>query len=59
VRCAGLDPTALGQWAADQRGERTFASTERPARDKQPDPNSPFAKLLALKAELENKGKKD
>jgi len=43
----------------DQRGERTFASTERPARDKQPDPNSPFAKLLALKAELENKGKKD
>jgi ATP-dependent RNA helicase SUPV3L1/SUV3 len=43
----------------DQRGDRTFASTERPARDKQPDPNSPFAKLLALKAELENKGKKD
>jgi len=45
----------------DQRGDRTFASTERPTsgRDKQPDPNSPFAKLLALKAELENKGKKD
>ena len=43
----------------DQRGDRTYASTERPARDKQPDPNSPFAKLLALKAELENKGKKD
>jgi hypothetical protein len=45
----------------EQRGDRTFASTERTssARDKQPDPNSPFAKLLALKAELESKGKKD
>jgi ATP-dependent RNA helicase SUPV3L1/SUV3 len=48
----------------DQRrsggGDRTFASTERPApRERQPDPNSPFAKLLALKAELEGKGKKD
>ncbi len=32
-------------------------SSERPARDKAPDPNSPFAKLLALKAELEAKGK--
>jgi ATP-dependent RNA helicase SUPV3L1/SUV3 len=28
---------------------------ERPVREKQPDPNSPFAKLLALKAELEGK----
>ena len=46
----------------ERRNDRTFASTERPAgggRDRQPDPNSPFAKLLALKAELENKGKKD
>ena len=43
----------------EQGGARTFATTERPARDRQPDPNSPFAKLLALKAELENKGKKD
>ncbi len=43
----------------EQGGGRTFASAERPARDRQPDPNSPFAKLLALKAELENKGKKD
>lgn len=43
-----------------RRGDRTFASTEKPApREKQPDPNSPFAKLLALKAELESKGKKD
>ena len=41
-------------------GDRTFASTERPApRERQPDPNSPFAKLLSLKAELEAKGKKD
>jgi ATP-dependent RNA helicase SUPV3L1/SUV3 len=29
--------------------------TERPPREKTPDPNSPFAKLLALKAELEAK----
>ena len=32
-------------------------SSETPVRDKAPDPNSPFAKLLALKAELESKGK--
>ena len=44
----------------DQRRGATFASTEKPmTREKQPDPNSPFAKLLALKAELEGKGKKD
>jgi ATP-dependent RNA helicase SUPV3L1/SUV3 len=30
---------------------------ERPVREKAPDPNSPFAKLLALKAELEAKQK--
>ena len=41
-------------------GDRTFASTEqRGPRERLPDPNSPFAKLLALKAELEGKGKKD
>jgi ATP-dependent RNA helicase SUPV3L1/SUV3 len=42
-------------------GERRFASTEQPRdrRDRQPDPNSPFAKLLALKEQLEGKGKKD
>jgi len=39
----------------DSRNERPFASSERRERDKQPDPNSPFAKLLALKAELEKK----
>ncbi len=51
----------------DRHGERpegarpngTFASTERPSRDRQPDPDSPFAKLLALKAELEGRPKKD
>jgi ATP-dependent RNA helicase SUPV3L1/SUV3 len=33
-----------------------FASTEAPkTRDKQPDPDSPFAKLLALKAAMEQK----
>ncbi|NBS35161.1 MAG: hypothetical protein EBS82_04865, partial [Methylocystaceae bacterium] len=36
-------------------GSRAFtASPER--RDRPPDPNSPFAKLAALKAELEKKG---
>lgn len=34
-----------------------FASTERRERERQPDPDSPFAKLAALKAELERKGK--
>jgi ATP-dependent RNA helicase SUPV3L1/SUV3 len=42
----------------DRRDNRPFASTERPpARERQPDPNSPFAKLLALKGELESKKK--
>ena len=37
---------------------RQFASTEKPrGREKQPDPDSPFAKLLALKAQLEGKDK--
>ena len=40
--------------------ERNFASSEKPkGRDKQPDPDSPFAKLAALKAALETKGKSD
>jgi ATP-dependent RNA helicase SUPV3L1/SUV3 len=39
----------------DNRNDRSFASTEKRERDKQPDPDSPFAKLLALKAELEKK----
>jgi ATP-dependent RNA helicase SUPV3L1/SUV3 len=40
----------------ERQPDRTWSS-ERPTRDKAPDPNSPFAKLLALKAELEAKGK--
>ncbi|MDP2357708.1 MAG: helicase-related protein [Beijerinckiaceae bacterium] len=38
-------------------GQRQFASSEAPRREreKQPDPNSPFAKLLALKQQLEGK----
>ena len=56
----GPRPDRPDRGGRDQRGERTFASTERPGgRDRAPDPNSPFAKLLALKAELEAKGKKD
>lgn len=37
------------------KSQRNFSSEKR---EKQPDPDSPFAKLLALKAELEAKGKK-
>jgi ATP-dependent RNA helicase SUPV3L1/SUV3 len=42
----------------DRRGPRPsagFAAPER--RERQPDPDSPFAKLAALKAEMEKKGK--
>jgi len=44
-----------GKPQRDDRGSsRQFATTEAPkSRDRQPDPNSPFAKLLALKAQLE------
>ncbi|RFB74976.1 helicase-related protein [Methylovirgula sp. 4M-Z18] len=46
-----------GQRPDRQRGDKVFASTETRERasNKAPDPNSPFAKLLALKAELEGK----
>ena len=44
-----------GDRPRDNRNERPFASSEKRERDRQPDPNSPFAKLLALKAELEKK----
>jgi ATP-dependent RNA helicase SUPV3L1/SUV3 len=40
-------------------GQRQFASSESPRREKQPDPNSPFAKLLALKQQLEGKKSDD
>jgi ATP-dependent RNA helicase SUPV3L1/SUV3 len=39
----------------ENRGDRPFASSEKRERDRKPDPDSPFAKLLALKAELEKK----
>ena len=43
-----------------RQGDRPFATTEKPAaRERQPDPNSPFAKLLVLKAELERRAKKE
>ncbi|MCX7899845.1 MAG: helicase, partial [Methylocystis sp.] len=38
-------------------GPAAFASSEKRNRERQPDPDSPFAKLAALKAELEKKGK--
>ena len=39
---------------------RQFASSEKPrGRDKAPDPDSPFAKLAALKQQLENKDGKN
>ncbi|MBI1868308.1 MAG: helicase [Methylocystis sp.] len=43
----------------DRRNRRggPAATTEKRERERQPDPNSPFAKLLALKAELEKKSK--
>lgn len=43
----------------DDRRRRggTFASSEKREKERLPDPDSPFAKLLALKAELEKKGK--
>jgi ATP-dependent RNA helicase SUPV3L1/SUV3 len=46
---------------SENRNAGPFASTEapRPSRERQPDPDSPFAKLLALKAELEGRSKKD
>ncbi len=43
--------------STDQRRDpkAPFASTEAPKRANQPDPDSPFAKLLALKAAMEKK----
>ena len=40
-----------------RRGNGGFSTPEKRERERLPDPNSPFAKLLALKAELEKKGK--
>lgn len=44
----------------DERRERrqgSFSSADKPGRERLPDPNSPFAKLLALKEQLENRSK--
>ncbi|MBV1701750.1 MAG: helicase [Hyphomicrobiales bacterium] len=51
-------PRKDGPPRTGKSGDAHFASSQKPApRDRQPDPDSPFAKLLALKAQLENKGK--
>ena len=42
----------------DSSRTQQFSSERPPARERQPDPNSPFAKLMALKLELE-RGKKE
>ena len=58
----GQRPGGPGDRSGDRSGgQRQFASTEAPRREreKQPDPNSPFAKLLALKQQLEGKGPGD
>ncbi len=48
-----------GKRRDDQRGERPVPVEKRPPREKQADPDSPFAKLAALKAELEARNKKN
>ena len=58
-RGGGRGERGGGEGRREGRGPQTFSSEQRPApRDRQPDPNSPFAKLMALKAELE-RGKKE
>jgi ATP-dependent RNA helicase SUPV3L1/SUV3 len=60
---AGVRPGG-GKQRYDQRPQRddggrrrNFSSQEKREKDRLPDPDSPFAKLLALKAELEKKNK--
>lgn len=51
-----------GERSEDRSGggkPQAWSSAEKPARERQPDPDSPFAKLLALKADLEARAKKD
>ena len=66
-RPRGDGPRGDGQRRDGGRGDghrndasrpQQFSSERPPARERQPDPNSPFAKLMALKLELE-RGKKD
>jgi ATP-dependent RNA helicase SUPV3L1/SUV3 len=51
----GKGPRPNGKPAGGRPDRQGGGWTDRPPREKQPDPNSPFAKLLALKAELEAK----
>jgi ATP-dependent RNA helicase SUPV3L1/SUV3 len=43
-----------GDGKRDRRGRPMFASSAPPRREKVADPNSPFAKLAALKQQLED-----
>jgi ATP-dependent RNA helicase SUPV3L1/SUV3 len=62
TRAGSPAPRPGGRKAQDlQSGERQhknpgWASTEK-SRERQPDPNSPFAKLLVLKQQMESRGK--
>ena len=47
-----LKVTGYADRRDENRPSRTWSSSQEP-RGKEPDPNSPFAKLLALKAQLE------
>jgi ATP-dependent RNA helicase SUPV3L1/SUV3 len=61
-REASRDGTRQNRRNDDRRDRRpgSFTSTEKPReRDRQPDPNSPFAKLLILKQQMENQGSKN
>jgi ATP-dependent RNA helicase SUPV3L1/SUV3 len=58
----GKDGRPAGKPRTEGRPSRDDARPRRPSspperRERQPDPDSPFAKLAALKAELEKKGK--
>jgi ATP-dependent RNA helicase SUPV3L1/SUV3 len=61
-REATRDGARQGRRTDDRRERRnggSFISTEKPReRERQPDPNSPFAKLLILKERMENQGGK-
>jgi ATP-dependent RNA helicase SUPV3L1/SUV3 len=57
-RFKGKDERRRNDRHEDRRGTRpTSFSTETRSRDRAPDPDSPFAKLAALKAELEKNKK--
>ena len=46
-----------GKSGSNRDGQKQWSSAPPPRNERLPDPNSPFAKLLALKAELEGRGK--